>query len=155
MALLAMTSPLAPVVAALEGLRRRHPEEVACVAPGLVIRPDEAVARAVTAEGLAVLLVAGWTRAHRVPLLFADATFLTGTGQLGVTRARVAVLDGDPAAAHPGVVVARTRRDLLTIVQANLCALSPGPGLAPAIHALTERWSAPAPAAASLLTHHC
>ncbi|WP_238007706.1 hypothetical protein KZZ52_50650 [Dactylosporangium sp. AC04546] len=154
MALLAMTSPLAPVVAALEGLRRRHPEEVACIAPGLIIRPDEGAVRALTAEALAVLLVAGWTRAHRVPLLFADATFLTGAGRLGITRARVAVLDGDPSAGQSGVVVARTRRDLLAIVQDNLCALSPGPGLAPAIHALTERWSLQPTPAASLLMHH-
>ncbi|UWZ35244.1 hypothetical protein Drose_29445 [Dactylosporangium roseum] len=170
MARLAMSSPLAPVVAALEGLRRRHPDVLACIVPGLFLAPHEIAPheiapqkiaapheiashgiappheiapRAIDPQALAVLVVAGWTRARRVPLLFPDATFLNRAGQLGVRRADVAVLVGDPVAGRPGVVVARDKGELLAIVQDNLCVLAAGPGLASKIRELTEEWSTP------------
>ncbi|GAA2638889.1 hypothetical protein GCM10010399_85330 [Dactylosporangium fulvum] len=143
-----MSSPLAPVVAALEGLRRRHPDVLACIVPGLLLGPDEigpggTAMRATDLRALAVLVVAGWTRARRVPLLFPDATFLNRAGQLGIRRADVAVLEGDPAAGRHGVVVARDKGELLAVVQDNLCALAAGPGLASKIRELTEEWSTP------------
>ncbi|MEV6926988.1 hypothetical protein AB0M46_21130 [Dactylosporangium sp. NPDC051485] len=116
MAHVAMTSPLAPVVAAVEGLRRRHPALTRCVTRGLVITPTAQWSRAINPEAAAVLLVAGWTRARRVPLLIPGETFVNRAGQLGVRRAHVAVLADDPAAGAPGVVVAGDRMELLDLV---------------------------------------
>ncbi|WP_433049499.1 hypothetical protein [Dactylosporangium sp. CS-033363] len=116
MANVAMTSPLAPVVAALEGLRRRHPALTCSVVPGLVITPTADWTRAINPEAAAVLLVLGWTRARRVPLLLPSETYLNRAGQLGVRRADIAVLADDPAAGSPGVLVAADRDELLALV---------------------------------------
>ena len=114
MALLALSSPLAPIVAAVEGLRLRHPELVHCVVPGLMADGGPGWRPGTDPCAVAVLLVAGWTRARRVPL--PGETFLNRSGQLGLRRARVAVLCDDPVAGAPGVVVAATREELFTIV---------------------------------------
>ncbi|WP_426506515.1 hypothetical protein ACPPVO_51165 [Dactylosporangium sp. McL0621] len=116
MASVAMTSPLAPVVAAVEGLRRRHPALTCGVFPGLVITPTAQWSNGNNPQAAAVLLVAGWTRARRVPLLIPGETFVNRAGQLGVRTARVAVLADDPAAGAPGVVVAADRDELLALV---------------------------------------
>jgi hypothetical protein len=116
MASVAMTSPLAPVVAAVEGLRRRHPALTCSLFPGLMITPTARWSNGNNPEAAAVLLVAGWTRARRVPLLIPGETFVNRAGQLGVRTARVAVLADDPAAGAPGVVVAADRDELLSLV---------------------------------------
>jgi hypothetical protein len=138
----AMTSPLAPVVAAVEGLRRRHPALTCSVFPGLVITPTPEWSRAINAEAAAVLLVAGWTRARRVPLLIPGETFLNRAGQLGVRRADVAVLADDPAAGAPGVTVAADRDELLALVLER--AELPGPELARHVRHLTALLATPA-----------
>ncbi len=137
MALLALTSPLAPVVAAVEGLRLQHPELVRCVAPGLMTGGGDGWRPGTDPCAVAVLLVAGWTRARRVPLLVAGETFLNRSGQLGLRRARVAVLLDDPVAGAPGVVVAGTREELFTIVLEH--AADAGPELAATMRRLTNR----------------
>ncbi|MER7277367.1 hypothetical protein ABT369_23285 [Dactylosporangium sp. NPDC000244] len=135
MAHVAMTSPLAPVVAAVEGLRRRHPALTGCVFPGLVITPTAGWAEAMNQQAAAVLVVAGWTRARRVPLLIPGETFVNRAGQLGVRRADVAVLAGDPAAGAPGVIVAADRDELLALVARHTEA--PGAELARHVRHLT------------------
>jgi hypothetical protein len=62
-------------------------------------------------------------------------TFLNQAGQLGIRRARVAVLFDDPVAAAPGVVVAATREDLFRIVLDH--AVGAGPELEAVMHRLT------------------
>jgi hypothetical protein len=135
MALLALTSPLAPVVAAVEGLRLQHPDLVRCVAPGLMTADGDGWRPGTDRCALAVLLVVGWTRARRVPLPAAGETFLNLAGQLGIRRAPVAVLCDDPVAGAPGVVVAATREDLFRIVLEH--AAGAGPELRAAMHRLT------------------
>jgi hypothetical protein len=125
MALLALTSPLAPVVAAVEGLRLRHPELLRCIAPGLMTDGGPGWRPGTDPCAVAVLLVAGWTRARRVPLPVPGETFLNRSGQLGLRRARVAVLRDDPVAGAPGVVVAATREDLFTIVLEHAADVGP------------------------------
>jgi hypothetical protein len=137
----AMTSPLAPVVAAVEGLRRRHPALLDCIAPGLVITPTGDWETAINAEAAAVLLVAGWTRARRVPLLIRGETYVDRAGRLGVRRALVAVLAGDPAAGHPGVIIARDRAGLLDLVHRHVGGSVPGPEFAHHLRCLTALWS--------------
>ncbi|WP_327009149.1 hypothetical protein OHA72_19015 [Dactylosporangium sp. NBC_01737] len=135
MALLALTSPLAPVVAAVEGLRLQYPDLVRCVAPGLMTGGGDGWRPGADRCALAVLLVAGWTRARRVPLPVEGETFLNQAGQLGIRRARVAVLCDDPVAGAPGVVVAATREDLFAIVLEH--AVDAGPELRATMHRLT------------------
>ncbi|MEU0558612.1 hypothetical protein [Dactylosporangium maewongense] len=127
MALLALTSPLAPVVAAVEGLRLQHPDLVRCIARGLMTSGGDGWRPGTDRCALAVLLVAGWTRARRVPLPACGETFLNQAGQLGIRRARVAVLCDDPVAGAPGVVVAASRHELLQIVLEH--AVDAGPEL--------------------------
>ena len=136
MALLALTSPLAPVVAAVEGLRLHHPELVRCVAPGLITDGGAGWRPGTDRCAVAVLLVAGWTRARRVPLPARGETFLNRSGQLGLRRARVAVLRDDPVAGAPGVVVAATREELLAIVLEH--APDAGPELETTMRCLTR-----------------
>ena len=125
MTLLALTSPLAPVVAAVEGLRLQHPELVRCVARGLMTDGGEGWRPGSDRCAVAVLLVAGWTRARRVPLPARSETFLNRAGQLGLRRARVAVLRDDPVAGAPGVVVAATREELFSIVLQHMADTGP------------------------------
>ena len=127
MGILALTSPLAPVVAAVEGLRLQDPDLVRCVVPGLMTRGGDGWRPGTDRCALAVLLVAGWTRARRVPLPAEGETFLNRAGQLGIRRARVAVLFDDPVAGAPGVVVAATREELFGIVLEH--AVDAGPEL--------------------------
>lgn len=134
MALLAVTSPLAPVVAAVEGLRLQHPDLLRCVAPGLMTRGGDGWRAGTDRCAVAVLLVAGWTRARRVPLPVPGETFLNAAGQLGIRRATVAVLRDDPVAGAPGVVVAADRDDLLRIVLEH--AVDAVPDLRNAMHQL-------------------
>ncbi|MFI5914974.1 hypothetical protein [Dactylosporangium sp. NPDC051541] len=115
----ALTSPLAPVVAAVEGLRRRHPALTCGIFPGLLMTATPEWERAINPHAAAVLLVVAWTRARRVPLLIPGETFLNRAGQLGIRRASVAVLPDDPAADVPGVVVAANRQELLRLVAAQ------------------------------------
>jgi hypothetical protein len=144
MAHVAMNSPLAPVVAAVEGLRRRHPSLLECVAPGLVITPTAQWSRAMNPEAAAVLLVAGWTRARRVPLLIPGETFVDGAGRLGVRRARVAVLADDPSALAPGVVVAWDRAELLDLVVHHAGAELPARDLARQVRRVAALLATPA-----------
>ncbi|MFD0585370.1 hypothetical protein [Dactylosporangium darangshiense] len=144
MAYVAMTSPLAPVVAALEGLRRRQPALTRCVTPGLVITATPEWSRAMNPEAAAVLLVAGWTRARRVPLLIPGETFVDRTGRLGVRRAHVAVLSDDPCAVTPGVVVARDRAELLDLVAEHAGDEMPAWELARHVRRLTALLAIPA-----------
>ncbi|GAA3296167.1 hypothetical protein Dvina_44235 [Dactylosporangium vinaceum] len=116
---LAMTSPLAPVVAAVEGLRRRNPALTCSIVPGLMMTPGSRWQRATNPQAAAVLLVVAWTRARRIPLLTPGETFVNRAGQLGIHRATVAVLPDDPAAAVPGVVVVESRQQLLALVAAQ------------------------------------
>ncbi|MFF5227204.1 hypothetical protein [Dactylosporangium sp. NPDC000521] len=136
MALLALTSPLAPVVAAVEGLRLQHPDLVRCVAQGLVTSGGDGWRPGTDRCALAVLLVAGWTRARRVPLPAGGETFLNRAGQLGIRRARVAVLQDGPVAGAPGVVVAASRHELLQIVLEH--AVEVGPELQTIMRKLTH-----------------
>ncbi|WP_432829411.1 hypothetical protein [Dactylosporangium sp. CA-092794] len=145
MASLAMTSPLAPVVAAVEGLRRRHPALVCGVAPGVVITPTPAWSKGTNPEAAAVLLVAGWTRALRVPLLTPGETYIDRAGRLGISSARVAVLAGDPAAGSLGVVVARDRAELLALVAEHAGTGPAAAELARHLRRLTAILTAPQP----------
>ncbi|WP_432977255.1 hypothetical protein [Dactylosporangium sp. CA-233914] len=148
MAHVAMISPLAPVVAAVEGLRRRHPALVRSVAPGVVITPSREWSRAMNPEAVAVLLVAGWTRARRVPLLIPSETYVDRTGRLGLRRARVAVLCDDPAAGAPGVMAAADRGELLSLVAEHAGADVPALELARHVRHLTALLALPLPAPA-------
>jgi hypothetical protein len=136
MGLLALTSPLAPVVAAVEGLRLQHPDLLRCVAPGVMTAGGDGWRPGTNQCALAVLLVAGWTRARRVPLPADGELFLNRAGQLGIRRARVAVLADDPVAGAPGVVVAATREELFSIVLAH--AVDAGAELQATMHQLTR-----------------
>ncbi|MET7422886.1 hypothetical protein [Dactylosporangium sp. NPDC005555] len=136
MALLALTSPLAPVVAAVEGLRPLRPDLVRCVAPGVITGGGEGWRPGTDRCAVAVLLVVGWTRARRVPLPVPGETFLNRAGQLGLRRARVAVLCDDPVAGAPGVVVAASKDELLRIVLEQ--ADEVGPELRAAMRELTK-----------------
>ena len=62
-----------------------------------------------------------------MPLPAGGETFLNQAGQLGIRRARVAVLRDDPVAGAPGVVVAASRHELLQIVLEH--AVEAGPEL--------------------------
>ena len=116
MALLALTSPLAPVVAAVEGLRLQHPELVRCVAPGLITHGGEGWRRRDRPVRRGGAPGRGLDPGPAGAAAGAGETFLNRSGQLGLRRARVAVLGDDPVAGAPGVVVAATREELLTIV---------------------------------------
>ena len=116
MAHLALTSPLAPVVAAVEGLRRLYPDQLRCVTPGLVIANRRHWWPGSDPQAVAVIVVAGWTGARRIPLLGDEDTYLNDQGQLGIVRARVAVLPDDPVAGAPGVLVAGNREELIALV---------------------------------------
>ncbi|MFG2042615.1 hypothetical protein [Dactylosporangium sp. NPDC048998] len=147
MANVAMTSPLAPVVAAVEGLRRRHPALTCRVVPGVVITSTDGWSKAMNPEAAAVLLVAGWTRARRVPLLIPGETFMDRAGRLGVRLARVAVLADDPAAGAAGVLVANDRAELLDLVAEHAGAEMPAWELARHVRRLTTLLAAaPLPA---------